>query len=87
MKNIKPKKNEIPSFPEHLSSNLALVGNLRKKVARSFDRTSDQLRKEGDVQREIPEVFRWKDFLIINVECVPHGLKGVEGDSNGKKDS
>ena len=47
------------------------------------DRSSYQLREEGDVEREFVDILLRLNFLPIDIHDVADGLEGVEGDADG----
>ena len=50
------------------------------------DRSSYQLREEGDVERKFIDVLLRCNFLSIDIHDVADGLEGVEGDADGHDD-
>ena len=55
--------------------------------AGALDRARDELREEGDEEREVEEVARRGDAAAIDVDRVAHGLERVEGDADRQHDA
>src|SRR5580704_16089047 len=55
-------------------------------LAEAHDGPGDELRKEGDVAGELPEVARGSDYAAVGIDHVADGMKGVEGNAHGKND-
>ena len=62
------------------------VFNLVGYVMVLDDRSSHQLREEGDVESEFVDVSLRLNFLPVDVHNVADGLEGVEGDADGHDD-
>lgn len=57
-----------------------------QKVGRPFDRSGNQLRKETDKCKESNHVMGGLYFMLIYINGIAQGLKGIETDSHRQKD-
>ena len=51
----------------------------------AHDGTGDELRKEGDVKRELERVALHRSVAAVHVDDVAQALKGEEGDADGQR--
>ena len=61
--------------------------DLRQEATAAFDWTGDQLREEGDVEREVQGVLGRLRVSPVDVDGVAHRLEGVEGDTDRKDEA
>ena len=52
----------------------------------AHDGTGDELREEGDVERELERVALHRGVAAVHVNDVAQALKGEEGDADGQRD-
>ena len=83
---------QITPFTKHLVEkyikvrvNFIVNFELVKKILCSFDRTCNQLRKEGYKEGVCNEILFCRNLSIINIDGISQCLECIEGNSNGKK--
>src|SRR5271154_2557854 len=59
---------------------------LRQQLVRTFDRSGNHLREEGDVERVFQQALLRRHSPAVNLDGVAHGLKGVERQADRQKD-
>ena len=78
--------------PEHLPEavcgrsvrELAVLSELRKKMAGTFDGACHQLGEETDVGEVLDDIPGGLHLAPVHVDDVSDGLEGVEADSDGQ---
>ena len=64
------------------SSSVPLYMQLRNQIVRSFNRTGNELGKEGNKQRVEEEILLGLYISAVYVDYIGECLEGVEGDAD-----
>ena len=59
---------------------------LREQMGGALDWPSDQLRKEGDVERKVAQMFFRGTATAVDINGIAEGLEGIEGDTDGEEE-
>ena len=77
-------QNKNDSALEHNCRGMAPVLDLRDKLARTNDRTSNKMREKGDEQRVVDQILDRLHFSPIDIECIRKAGEGVKADPDRK---
>ena len=80
-------REQVQPAPDGGASRAAVLLELRQEVRRLDDRSRDQLRKEGDVQRKAHQVAADGQLAAIDVDRIAQALKGVKRDADRQDDA